>query len=217
MESHWPESWTGDVHDGYDIAVVKLNREANLTLPSINTQRRKLHAGKLFTAVNWGPEETRDQRNSVQMTDSLVYVKHNYCKGFLGDAVRKHSICAGLLSDACRGLIFVSIALCQTFFAEGDSGGPLLIANVSKGSLATGHPAFDQLVGVTSMRSKNCSDGSPSIYTSIGAFWDWILWKIGEGPEVNSSPNLFFCPDRFVQVPEPSEEPSSAVTFSKVR
>ena len=75
---------------------------------------------------------------------------------------------------------------------------------------AAGNPEFDLLVGVTSMGSKNCSDGSPSIYTSIGAFWDWILKEIGK-EDVNSSPNLLFCPDRFVQVPDPSEEPSPTV------
>ena len=217
MESHWPESWTGDVHDGYDIAVVRLNKKANLTLPSIATQGGDFRRGKLFTALGWGLNKSGKQPNSLQMADSLLYVRNLECKDFLGDAVKKHSICAGLLSDSCRGLLFVSITLCYAFFAEGDSGGPLLIANVSNGSLATGHPEFDQLVGVTSIGSEDCSDGSPVVYTSIGAFWDWILWKIGEGPEVNCSPILFFCPDRFVQVPEPSEEPSPSVpSFSKV-
>ena len=73
---------------------------------------------------------------------------------------------------------------------EGDSGGPLLIPNKFGVYTAAGNPVLDLLVGVTSMGSKNCADGSPAIYTSIGAFWDWILKAIGE-EDVNCSPNLF--------------------------
>ena len=99
---------------------------------------------------------------------------------------------------------------------EGDSGGPLLIPHNSK-KIKAGDPELDMIVGITSMGFDDCHDPAPSIYTSIGAFWDWIQETIGEGPEVNCSPNLFFCPDRFVQVPEPSEEPSPSVPpFPKV-
>ena len=73
---------------------------------------------------------------------------------------------------------------------KGDSGGPLLIPNRSGGSMVTGNPEFDLVVGVTSWGSEDCTDTSPTVYTSIGAFWDWILEKIDENPEVNCFSHL---------------------------
>ena len=110
-QSYWPEFWTGDVADGYDIAVVKLKIETNLTLPSIDTQAGEFRSGKLFTALGWGLNKTGKNPNSLQMAENLVYVKHDHCKDFLGDAVKKHSICVGLMSEnTCRGLT------CQHYF-----------------------------------------------------------------------------------------------------
>ena len=83
------------MEDGYDIAVVRLNRESNLTLPSIDKQKGEFHTGKLFTALDWGVNETGKYPNSLQMTGSLVHVERHHCKEFLGHAVKKHSICAG--------------------------------------------------------------------------------------------------------------------------
>ena len=84
-----------------------------------------------------------------------------------------------------------------------------MISNKPKGDVAAGNPELDMIVGVTSMGSKNCVDGSPSIYTSIGAFWDWILKEIGED-DVNCSPNLLFCPDCSVQVQDTLEVTNGA-------
>ena len=191
QESHWHESWTGNVEDGYDIAVVKLNKEANLTLPSLDTQGGEFHSGKLFTALGWGLNETGRNPNALQIAASLVYVKNRNCREFLGDAVKKHSICAGLANEnTCRGLILDSIILCQVSSVEGDSGGPLLIPDRSGSSIAAGNPELDLIVGVTSTGSEDCTDQSPTIYTSIGAFWDWIQETIGENPEVNCIPHL---------------------------
>ena len=89
----------------------------------------------------------------------------------------------------------VNIALCHASSAEGDSGGPLLIPNRFGGRIAAGNPEFDQVVGITSTGPKDCTDTSPTIYTSIGAFWEWILEKIGEGPEVNCFLHCFRVSD----------------------
>ena len=103
-ESFWPESWTADVNDGYDIAVVRLNKEANVTLPSIDTQGGKFPGGKLFTALGWGLNETGRLPNSLQMAENLLYVKHGECEELLEVAIKKHSICAGLMRDnTCKG------------------------------------------------------------------------------------------------------------------
>ena len=102
--SHWPDSWTGNVEDGSDIAVVRLNKETNLTLPSIDIQGGEYRSGKLFTALGWGLNETGRHSNTLQMATNLVYVKNHDCKEFLGGAVKKHSICAGFSNEnTCEG------------------------------------------------------------------------------------------------------------------
>ena len=61
------------------------------------------------------------------------------------------------------------------------------------------------------MGSEDCNDTSPSIYTSIGAFWDWILERIGEDPKVKLQ-ICFLVSDRLEQekAQQPSVEPPSA-------
>ena len=104
MKSHWPESWTGDVRDGYDIAVVKLNREANVTLPSMDVQAGEFREGKLFVALGWGLDKTGKKPNSLQMAESLIHVKRDNCEEHLGDAVKNHSICVEFVNDdTCKG------------------------------------------------------------------------------------------------------------------
>ena len=92
------------MHDGYDIALIKLNKKANLTLPSIDIQGGEFRSGKLFTALGWGLNETGKNPNTLQMAANLVYVKRDNCEDFLGDAVKKFSICAGFSNEnTCKG------------------------------------------------------------------------------------------------------------------
>ena len=204
-ESYWPESWTGDVNDGYDIAVVRLNEKANLTVPSIDSQEGEFPVGKLFTALGWGLDKDGEHPNSLQMADKLLYTEHEECEELFEVDIKEHSICAGRLTEnTCKGVILVSITLCQASSVEGDSGGPLLIPNRFGGSIAAGNPKFDLVVGVTSMGSKDCKDTRlPSIYTSIGAFWDWIQEKIDEDLEVKCIQHLLFAFDRLAQEKHP--------------
>ena len=65
----------------------------------------------------------------------------------------------------------------------------MLIPDRSEGDVSEGSPERDLLIGVTSVRSKDCDDASPSVYTRIDAFRDWILEIIDE-EEVNHSINL---------------------------
>ena len=61
------------------------------------------------------------------------------------------------------------------------------------------------------MGSEDCNDRTlPSVYISIGAFWDWILERIGEDPEVKLQ-ICFLVSDRPEQemAQQPSVEPLS--------
>ena len=179
------------MEDGYDIAVVKLNKEANHTLPSIDTQGGEFPSGKFFTSLGWGEDKTGEYPNALQIAETLVYVSHHQCKDFLSDVIQKHMICAGFSNESvCRGIILVNTTFLPRFLCEGDSGNPLLIPNQFGGSIATGNAKLDLFVGVTSMGPSNCTEPTPSVFTGIGAFWDWIQETIGEKPKVNNVPHL---------------------------
>ena len=93
------------MNDGYDIAVVKLNKQTNLALPSIDTQGGEFPAGKTFTALGWGLNKTGGSPNSLQMTNDLVHVENHICKKLMGESVKSHSICAGFSPEnTCEGL-----------------------------------------------------------------------------------------------------------------
>ena len=100
------------MNDGYDIAVVKLNKEANRSLPSMDIQRGEFRNGKLFAALGWGLSNNGKHPNSLQMTNGLVHVKHHVCKKLLGHSVNRHSICAGFSREtACEGLEWQEMTL----------------------------------------------------------------------------------------------------------
>ena len=105
LKSYWPNSWTGDVNDGSDIAVVKLNKETNLTLPLFDQQGGEFPEGESFTTLGWGEDENGNHPTTLQMTSNLQYVNEHDCKEYLEDSVKNHSICAGLRKqNTCYGL-----------------------------------------------------------------------------------------------------------------
>ena len=111
------------MEDGYDIALVKLHKEANLTLPSIDKQGGKFHPGRSFTALGWGLNETGKYPTSLQMTDGLTYAKHHICKEELQlDFVEGLSICAGFSEkneNTCKGVMLaVSVTICQASLSK---------------------------------------------------------------------------------------------------
>ena len=99
------------MNDGYDIAVVKLNKEANLIEPLFSQQEGEFPEGTLFTALGWGDDGSGNRPNILQMTSKLQYVNEHDCIEFLENSVKNHSICVGLEeSNTCKGLEYESTA-----------------------------------------------------------------------------------------------------------
>ena len=179
------DSWTGDVNEGYDIAVIELDREANVTLPVFDRQGGEFRYGQAFTAVGWGRNRKGAFPDRLQMAENLINLPPQRCRKRFGIEFEK-MICAGLMyEDTCEGELQLSPYPTHTysdyvFLHSGDSGSPLLIPNKPDGNLTAGRPERDLVIGVTSFGSKDCNGSSPAVYLSIGYFWDWLT-RVADG------------------------------------
>ena len=104
VEEYVHPSWTGDVNDGFDVGLLKLDREPDSTIPAIDTHSTPLSSGDLLTVLGWGRTETQLTSDSLQMAENLQYMLPVLCEQELGDIFLEHMICAGLLNEnACEG------------------------------------------------------------------------------------------------------------------
>ena len=76
-----------------------------------------------------------------------------------------------------KGVLLVSSITCYRFhdFHSGDSGGPLIIQDVSDWSMRNGQPEKDLLLGITSIGSGDCGLAHcAALYTKVSDFRAWI-------------------------------------------
>ena len=96
--------WTGDVADGHDVAVLKLDREANLTLPRLGTGNVVLDRGDYLAATGWGVTKSGVPSKKLQVATHLALVGQDKCKEQPQGVDAKSWICAGgLQEDTCKG------------------------------------------------------------------------------------------------------------------
>ena len=187
VEGYIHEDWTGDVGDGYDIAVLKLDRKSKgLKLPRLGTGDITITAGDLLAATGWGMTESTAVAKKLRLAEKLAVIEQKYCKEPPSATDAGSWICAGGLGeDTCKGnasrrfRIVYRTAIHSRLAATGDSGGPLLLADAPKRYIEKGNPRFDVVVGITSYgygdgESDQCSGFEPAIYTSVDYFRDWI-------------------------------------------
>ena len=73
------EKWSGDSHDGYDIAVLKLDEAFDLPVPTLVHETRHFDARQEFTAVGWGRDSNDRKPSRLQMANSLRYLSNDVC------------------------------------------------------------------------------------------------------------------------------------------
>lgn len=97
------DSWNGNYTEGYDIALLKLDREANLTVPVLAYSNKSLLYGTNLVALGWGTNENNDFEELLQMAQGLEYIPTEKCKVYW-KFVKEWQICAGItVSNTCRG------------------------------------------------------------------------------------------------------------------
>eukprot|EP00210_Caulerpa_lentillifera_P004403 g4201.t1 len=166
--------WDGTVGNGFDIALIKLDRKAKLQVPDLAVYGNVPIPDASFTALGWGANESHDATDKLQIVTGLNFVPKNKCnrdKYWYG-LITKDMICAGSRGKDA---------------ASGDSGGPLLELDYGKGS-----PSSDLVVGITSFGRGPDQPFAPGVYTSIGAFKIWID-NVIEGHNVWTNGSSCLC------------------------
>lgn len=106
MERVIHERWDGDENNGYDIAMLKLDRPCNLPRPILALPDDQLKQGQPLVALGWGHIGPRGPRaDHLQALDEFQYIPTRTCNaedqwnGIITDSM----ICSiGLYGDACQ-------------------------------------------------------------------------------------------------------------------
>ena len=105
IEGYMHEDWTGNVGDGNDIAVLKLNKKAKgLTLPLLGSGDVTITAGDYMAAAGWGTTESTTVAKTLRVTDRLAIVGQKHCEVPPNVTDAGSWLCAGGLGeDTCKG------------------------------------------------------------------------------------------------------------------
>lgn len=145
----------------YDIALIKLDREAKFDLPLLGTNETEIDTESIFIA-GWG-EYDESGNLSEDLRLAQVYPVDN-------------SECGEMWNEQYSNLIFDEGRICaggtQGRICYGDSGGPLIVAHSPRGYYGNGDPEKDMIIGISSFGE--CGGRFPSVFTHVAYFRDWI-------------------------------------------
>ncbi|GMH42062.1 hypothetical protein BSKO_09981 [Bryopsis sp. KO-2023] len=155
-----PESWTGDVIDGSDIAILKLDKPSCLLpMPILGT---KLKPSQELEFLGFGRSSIGGSFSFLLQAGKFKYVTNKRCaKAFdLKEDLTFRSVCIKGPNSA---------GVCA-----GDDGGPVL-------HRPTIYEFKDELVGIASYTTGDCTDvDAISIFTRVKAFIPWIKRSLKE-------------------------------------
>lgn len=149
-----------------DIAVIKLSRDVSFGNPQLLRPACLWKTENIPTsqtvASGWGYTEYAGQVTSELMKVRLDLLDNDLCVKTYEDEptliINKNQICAGILSggkDTCQG----------------DSGGPIQMVLPDK-------KCVSHILGITSYGGYCGGQNSPSLYTRVSAYLDWIEAKV---------------------------------------
>ena len=106
------EGWDGDYWNGGDIVMIKLDREAELSLPKWNDDPDSLGQGLELIALGWGKRGKSAAPHTLHMTKTVDYVAFKQCSKIWDQSSKGDPrqlplgvLCAGDgSSDTCKGL-----------------------------------------------------------------------------------------------------------------
>ena len=106
--------WTGDILNGFNIGLIKLNKRAKFKRPTIDEKGISLSYETFLTAAGWGKTEKGKPSTVLRFADELIYVSRKRCQQFFRESpkgdedvtIKDHMICAGLHGmDTCQGKV----------------------------------------------------------------------------------------------------------------
>ncbi|CAG9834813.1 unnamed protein product [Diabrotica balteata] len=153
----------------HDIALLQLDRNVVLTeyvgIACLQTVKTIYDSYDNMTATGWGKVGFAEEQSSFLIKVRLNEVDTETCNRLYSD-VKKSVLPQGVDGDTmiCAGGE-IGVDTC-----EGDSGGPLQVKNNYKYSNGKGF----RIVGITSFGKACGITRSPSIYTRVSYYVDWI-------------------------------------------
>jgi secreted trypsin-like serine protease len=166
------ESWTGNVHDGNDIALLRLRSASPGERARLSDSATADGAAQAFVAgfglltprsagggtITWNAPSGKVEAGSPTLREVLVpAVSHETCTSAYPD-LKSHQLCAGYdegRKDACQG----------------DSGGPLN---------AVDDQGCPYQIGIVSYGDGCASRKAYGIYTRVSAFLPWIRSNVAD-------------------------------------
>ncbi|XP_072388400.1 venom protease-like [Diabrotica undecimpunctata] len=153
----------------HDIALLQLDRNVVLTeyvgIACLQTAKKIYDSYHNMTASGWGKVGFADEQSRFLLKVRLNEVDTETCNLLYND-VKKSFLSHGVDGDTmiCAGGE-IGVDTC-----EGDSGGPLQVKNDYKYGNGKGF----RIVGITSFGKACGITNSPSIYTRVSYYVDWI-------------------------------------------
>ena len=102
--------WNGNIYDGYDIALARLQQEAkNATCPSIPNEQRVFEHNTVVLALGWGFYDHHGAfdfklPDKLQMAPGLTIVAPQHCPGTVRKYLTPHMLCAySSRLNVCKG------------------------------------------------------------------------------------------------------------------
>lgn len=92
--------WNGNIYDGHDIALARLQREAkNVTCPSLPNRERVFMPNTIVQALGWGFYDHHGAFDAklpdkLQMANELKIVDPKWCPGPIKKYLNPHLLCA---------------------------------------------------------------------------------------------------------------------------
>lgn len=96
--------------DGYDIALIKLDRASDSPNPDLPEQGSRYMFGSDFAALGWGVDASGSLADLLQIADKLRFVPTENCniEEYWGSQITESMICAGFgEQDTQRGSVFI--------------------------------------------------------------------------------------------------------------
>lgn len=83
--------------DGYDIALIKLDRVSDSPLPNLDTLGNLYMPGNVFSALGWGFDSSGSFTDLLQIADMLPFVSTRICnlERYWAGQIMESMICAG--------------------------------------------------------------------------------------------------------------------------
>ncbi|CAD7695786.1 unnamed protein product [Ostreobium quekettii] len=174
------EKWTGAVEDGYDIALLRLEKKSKFAKFAIGLPGRCEATGTaLFVTLGWGGTENDTTSDALQVAERFKFLTGEDCaaEDLWGSTYQDSMLCA------VGGKPGVETC-------PGDSGGPMVRAFAPGGDVDLGRPDLDVLFGITSFGERGTCGATelPGVYTAVSHYIDWIDFQIAKNCVGNNCP-----------------------------